>query len=159
MPSKSIHVLKSQDFVLFESWGGFPGGSVVQNLPDIARDMRDLGSMGREDPLEKGRETNSRILAWRIPCTQEPGRLQSMGRQSQPWLSWLSMHVFSLIWLVAPLWLSQTEYTSFFILPTSIIIFSWKAFYFEYSTVHTSIPNSPLSVPPLFPSGNSKFVL
>lgn len=38
-----------------------------------------------------------------------------------------------------------------FHLPTSII-FSWKAFYFEYSTVHTSIPNSPLSVPPLFPS-------
>ena len=157
MPSKSIHVLKSQDFVLFESWGGFPGGSVVQNLPDIARDMRDLGSMGREDPLEKGRETNSRILAWRIPCTQEPGRLQSMGCKSRTWLSWLSMHVFSLIWLVAPHWLSQSI-LHLFILPTSIII-SWKAFYFKYSSVHTSITNSSLSVLPLFPSGNSKFVL
>ena len=57
---------------------------MVQNPPANARDMRELCSMGREDPLENGRETNSRILAWRIPCTQEPGRLQSMGRKSQP---------------------------------------------------------------------------
>ena len=149
---------KARTLFFLESWGGFPGGSVVQNLPAIARDMRDLGSMGREDPLEKGRETNSRILAWRIPCTQEPGRLQSMGRKSQRWLSWLSMHVFSLIWLMAPHWLSQII-LHLFILPMSIIIFSWKAFYFKHSSVHTSIPNSPLSVPPLFPSGNSKFVL
>ena len=149
---------KVRTLFFLESWGGFPGVSVVQNLPDIARDMRDLGSMGQEDPLEKGRETNSRILAWRIPCTQEPGRLQSMGLKSRPWLSWLSMHVFSLMWLVAPHWLSQST-LHLFISPTSIIIFSWKAFYFKYSSVHTSIPNSPLSVPPLFPSGNSKFVL
>ena len=150
---------KARTLFFLESWGGFPGGSVVQNPPAIARDMRDLGSVGREDPLEKRMETYPSILVLRIPCTQEPGRLQSMGCKSRTWLSWLRMHVFSLIWLVAPYWLSQTEYTSFFILPTSIIIFSWKAFYFEYSTVHTSIPNSPLSVPPLFPSGNSKFVL
>ena len=43
---------------------------MVQNPPANARDMRELCSMGREDPLEKGRETDSRILAWRIPCTQ-----------------------------------------------------------------------------------------
>ena len=148
---------KVRTLFFLESWGGFPGGSVVQNPPATARDMRELCSMGREDPLEKGRETNSRILAWRIPCTQEPGRLQSMGCKSRTWLSWLSMHVFSLIWLVAPHWLSQSI-LHLFILPTSIII-SWKAFYFKYSSVHTSITNSSLSVPPLFPSGNSKFVL
>ena len=149
---------KVRTLFFLESWGGFPGGSVVQNPPATARDMRELCSMGREDPLEKGRETNSRILAWRIPCTQEPGRLQSMGCKSRTWLSWLSMHVFSLIWLVAPHWLSQSIF-HIFILPTSIIIFSWKAFYFKYSSVHTSIPNSSLSVPPLFPSIFSKFVL
>ena len=149
---------KVRTLFFLESWGGFPGGSVVQNPPANARDMRELCSMGREDPLENGRETNSRILAWRIPCTQEPGRLQSMGLKSRPWLSWLSMHVFSLIWLVAPHWLSQSIF-HIFILPTSIIIFSWKAFYFKYSSVHTSIPNSSLSVPPLFPSSFSKFVL
>ena len=36
-------------------------------------------SLGREDPLEKGMATQSSILAWRIPRTGEPGRLQSMG--------------------------------------------------------------------------------
>ena len=34
--------------------------------------------LGREDPLEKGIATHSNILAWRIPWTEEPGRLQSM---------------------------------------------------------------------------------
>ena len=38
-------------------------------------------SLDQEDPLEKGRATHSRILAWRIPWTEEPGRLQSMGSQ------------------------------------------------------------------------------
>ena len=38
-------------------------------------------SLGREDPLEKEMETHSRILAWRIPWTEEPVGLQSMGLQ------------------------------------------------------------------------------
>ena len=38
-------------------------------------------SLGWEDPLEKGMATHSSILAWRIPRTEEPGRLQSMGPQ------------------------------------------------------------------------------
>ena len=38
-------------------------------------------SLGREDPLVKGIATHSSILAWRIPWTEEPGRLQSMGSQ------------------------------------------------------------------------------
>ena len=38
-----------------------------------------VGSLGQVDPLEKGMATNSSILAWRIPRTEEPGRLQSMG--------------------------------------------------------------------------------
>ena len=36
-------------------------------------------SLGQEDPLEKGMATHSSILAWRIPWTEEPGELQSMG--------------------------------------------------------------------------------
>ena len=36
-------------------------------------------SLGLEDPLEKGMVTHSSILAWRIPWTEEPGGLQSMG--------------------------------------------------------------------------------
>ena len=38
-------------------------------------------SLGQEDPLMKGMATHSSILAWRIPWTEEPGRLQSMGSQ------------------------------------------------------------------------------
>ena len=38
-------------------------------------------SLGQEDPLEKEMATHSSILAWRIPWTEEPGRIQSMGSQ------------------------------------------------------------------------------
>ena len=38
-------------------------------------------SLGQDDPLEKGMATYSSILAWRIPWTEEPGKLQSMGLQ------------------------------------------------------------------------------
>ena len=63
----------------------FPGGSVVKNLPEV-QEMR-VRSVGQEDPLEKGMATHSSILAWRIPWTEEPGGLQSMGSQSQTQLS------------------------------------------------------------------------
>ena len=48
---------------------------------------RQIPSLGLEDPLEKGMATHSSILAWRIPWTEEPGRLQFMGLQSQTQLS------------------------------------------------------------------------
>ena len=38
-------------------------------------------SLGREDPLEKEMATHASVLAWRIPWTEEPGKLQSMGSQ------------------------------------------------------------------------------
>ena len=40
-----------------------------------------VGSLGQEDPLEKGMATHSSILAWRLAQTEEPGGLQSMGLQ------------------------------------------------------------------------------
>ena len=58
---------------------GFPGGSVVKNLP--AMQEARVQFLGREDPLEKGMATHSSILAWRSPWTEEPGRLQSLGLQ------------------------------------------------------------------------------
>ena len=42
-----------------------------------------VGSLGWEDPLEEGMATHSSTLAWRIPRTEEPGRLQSMGSQEE----------------------------------------------------------------------------
>ena len=58
---------------------GFPGGSVVKNLPAVQETW--VRSLGREDPLEKGTATYSSILSWKIPWTEEPGELQSMGSQ------------------------------------------------------------------------------
>ena len=60
-------------------WLGVLGGSVVKNLP--AKQETWVHSPGQEDPLEMGMATHSSILAWRIPWTEEPGRLQSMGSQ------------------------------------------------------------------------------
>ena len=51
----------------------------VKNLPTVQETW--VRSLGREDLLEKGMTTHSRILAWRIPGTEEPGGLQSMGHK------------------------------------------------------------------------------
>ena len=53
----------------------------VKTMP--AMQETQVQSLGREDPLVKGTATHSSILPWRIPWTEEPGRLQSMGSQSQ----------------------------------------------------------------------------
>ena len=47
-------------------------------------------SLGQEDPLEKGMATHSSILAWRIPWTEEPGGLQSMGHRESDMTEWLT---------------------------------------------------------------------
>ena len=52
---------------------------MIKNLPAVQETW--VLSLGWEDPLEKGMATRSSILAWRIPWTEEPGRLQSMGLQ------------------------------------------------------------------------------
>ena len=55
---------------------------VVKNLLVNARDARNVGFiMGEKDPLEEGMTTHFSIFAWRIPQTEEPGRLQSIGSQ------------------------------------------------------------------------------
>ena len=51
----------------------------VKNLPAMWENW--IRSLGREDPLEKEMATHSSTLAWKIPWTEEPGRLQSMGSQ------------------------------------------------------------------------------
>ena len=55
---------------------------MVKNLPAM-QEMHEtlVQSLGWEDPMEKGMATHSSILAWKIPWTEEPGRLQFMGSQ------------------------------------------------------------------------------
>ena len=51
----------------------------VKDLPAMKETW--VQSLDQEDPLEKGMATHPSILAWRIPWTEKPGRLQSMGSQ------------------------------------------------------------------------------
>ena len=54
---------------------GFPSSSVGRDS------AYNVGDLGWEDPLEQETTTHPSILAWKIPWTEEPGRLQSMGLQ------------------------------------------------------------------------------
>ena len=58
-------------------------------------------SLGRKDPLEKGMATHSGILAWQIPWTEEPGRIQSIGSQR---VNWESTHTHITQHTSIPLW-------------------------------------------------------
>ena len=64
---------------LFMGWNIFPVAQTVKKLP--AMQETQVPSLGWKDPLEKGMAIHSSILAWRIPWTEEPGRLQSVGSQ------------------------------------------------------------------------------
>ena len=52
---------------------------MVKNVPEMQETW--VQFLDQEEPLEKGMATHSSILAWRIPWTEEPGGLQSMGSQ------------------------------------------------------------------------------
>ena len=58
---------------------GFPGSSVVKNLP--VKQETWVQFLGQEDPPKKEMTTHFSILAWEIPWTEELGRLQSVGSQ------------------------------------------------------------------------------
>ena len=60
------------------SWASLVA-QLVMNQPAIRETW--VQSLGRKDPLEKGKAAHSSVLAWRIPWTEEPGGLQSMGSQ------------------------------------------------------------------------------
>ena len=65
-------------YLLQYSWASLVA-QLVKNLPVMRETW--VRSLGWEGPLEKGTATHSSILAWRIPGTEEPGGLQTMGSQ------------------------------------------------------------------------------
>ena len=73
---------KSNKLILVRSQEDSRASLVAQRLKHLLP-LREtwVQSLGREDPLEKEMATHTRILAWRIPWREEPGRLQSMGSQ------------------------------------------------------------------------------
>ena len=60
---------------------GFPSGSVVNPPVSVGGTEKQGRFLGQKDPLEEEMAAHSSILAWRIPQTEEPGGLQSMGRE------------------------------------------------------------------------------
>ena len=69
---------------------------VAQSYIPLSMWETQVQSLGWEDPLEKGMETHSSILAWEIPWTEEPGRVQSMGskRVGHDWVIYLDFRFF-----------------------------------------------------------------
>ena len=68
-----MHLMANMSILcIFKISRGFPAGSAVKNPPAM-QEMQDtwVPSLGWEDPLEKGIEIHSRILAWRIPWTEK----------------------------------------------------------------------------------------
>ena len=78
--------------VVIQLYVGFPGGSLLNTLPALW-EIR-VRFLGQENPLEEGMATHSSLLAWRIPWTEEPCGLQSMGSQRlrHDWATNTSLH-------------------------------------------------------------------
>ena len=76
---------------------------MVKNLPAMQETR--VWSLGQEDPLEKEMAPHSSTLAWRIPWTEEPGGLQSMGSQSQTPLSdWTTTYTLKIYLFIQLCW-------------------------------------------------------
>ena len=71
MPLPSLELLSRICKILKINEGGFPGGTVLKNLPANTGD--EVSFLGQEDPLEKEMARHSIIPAWEIPWTEEPG--------------------------------------------------------------------------------------
>ena len=69
-------------YITLSFFRGLPRWLSVKESP--AKQERCIGSLDQEDPLEKEMTTHSSILAWEIPWSEKPGRLQSMGSQETP---------------------------------------------------------------------------
>ena len=90
-------ILKLKKAILCISTGFLCWLRLVNNLP--ARQETWVRSLGLEDPLQRGMESHSSILAWKIPWTKKPGGLQPVGSQSRTGLSvhFSSLHCISTI--------------------------------------------------------------
>ena len=97
---------------------------MVMNLPDMQETR--VWSRGWEVPLEKGMAIQSTLLAWRIPCTEKPGGLQSVGSQRVNWVT--KVHVHRDLTFQVP-----TQYCSLWhwaLLPSLITSITGCCFYF-----------------------------
>ena len=95
------------------------------------REMQ-LASLGREDPLEEETATHSSILAWKIPWTEEPGGLQSMGWQRVRH-DWVNEHTQQTLSSLVAVNNPHSTHLS----PSSLELISFPSFYAIYSSWNT----------------------
>ena len=82
VPPQDVHILTLRIYK-YITWHGVIRDSLVAQMYRMPVMLETwVRSLGREDPLEKEMTTPSSILAWKIPWTEEPGRLQSVGSHS-----------------------------------------------------------------------------
>ena len=156
MTSKSIHVLKSQEFILFRKLRGLLWWhSGKESACHCKRPERPEFDDSRRSPEEKNGNR------FQYSCLENPmhtGAWAATDHGSQKWLSWLSMRVFSLIWLV-----DHTGYLRVYFIflfgQLALLFFHGKHFIFNITVCTCQSQTPKLSVLPLLPSGNSKFVL
>ena len=120
---------------------GSQGGAVVKNLPASGRRRKwCVWSLGWEDPLEEGMATHSSILAWRIPWTEEPGRLHTVHGLQRVRHGWVSTS-------------KNNPLPHFFHVFTQFLSFQWGSPWPLYLKLQPMLPYSiQISYPaPLFP--------
>ena len=112
------------DYPLQYSWASLVA-QMVKNPPAVWDTW--VQSLGLEDPLEEGMAMHSSILAWRIPWTEEPGRLQFMGSQRVRH-NWVAKHSTAQ---------HRYSYYSFFCLFTDNYSFLWLSKHKSFDQQHT----------------------
>ena len=105
---KKVYIY-TQTLMYIYTWDSLVA-QMVKNLPAMQESQ--IWPLGQEDPLEKGKATPSRILAWRIPWREDPGGLQSKGSQwvRHDWTTNTHTHIYMQF---------------FYIYPFSVLGFSW----------------------------------
>ena len=98
-----VHLpVSGSEMAFSELWASLVA-QTVQNLPAVWETQ--VQTLSQEDPLERGMAAHPSILAWKIPWTKQPVRLQSMGSQELDLTKWLTLQ-FSALWVTFSEWVS-----------------------------------------------------
>ena len=120
---------------------------MVKNLPSMQETL--VRFMGREDPLEKGMDTHSSIVAWRTPWTEEPGGLQSIGPQrvGEDWATNTAPLCSATSWwpkFKSPLQIPKVSFFKTEFISVEIILRMSNPMHGGYSALFYSPPGSPV---------------
>ena len=103
LPQPCLNFLCTSHCVDWHCLFGLPTDGAVERISLPMQETQEtwVQSLGWEDPLEEGLATHSNILAWKVPWTEEPGGLQSMGSQ-RAGHDWVTEHTHVLLSVLPP---------------------------------------------------------